>query len=286
MDSITAEVVTAWRSRGIDCVLIKGPSVAGWLYDATRVRSYGDSDLLVAPAQLARARETLTELGFVHVPEAGDTPSTHASTWWRQRDNAQVDLHASLWSASAPPQRQWEILTGGWTQPMRVGGTTVSVPVLAGRALLVALHAAQHLHPVREKPAEDLRRALEHADLATWQRAAALADALGAVYALAMGLSTNPDGKELARDLPGTREWLAGGAGAVGLARVLAAGGAKERSAVLLRTAFPDPEVMRWWSPLARRGRRGLAAAYALRVGHLLRRAPASAVAWHRNRQK
>jgi hypothetical protein len=206
----------------------------------------------------------------------------------RPRDGAQVDLHHSLWGASAPPQRQWDVLRDGHTESMRVGGIAVTVPTATARALLVAAHAAQHARKAEEKPLEDLRRALVTAGEELWRDAALLADRLGAVGALATGLSQHPAGGELARRLPYTRSWLRGEGAtrtvAVGFERVAAAQGVRGRLAMTVRTLFPPPDVLRWWSPLARRGWRGLAAAYAARLARLSLRAAPSLASWYRAR--
>ena len=51
IDAVTAQVVTALRANGIRPLLLKGPSIAGWLYGDGAARPYGDSDLLVASGE-------------------------------------------------------------------------------------------------------------------------------------------------------------------------------------------------------------------------------------------
>jgi hypothetical protein len=281
VDSVTAEVIVAWRRQGVDAILVKGPSVATWLYGDEQVRSYGDSDLLVAPRALPTARVVLRGLGFAPLPNP--PRSEHATSWWRERDHSFVDVHLSLWGAAAPPQRQYEVLRR-WSEPLAVGGELIPVPTLAGRALLIAVHAAQHVAPDDAKPVEDLRRALTQADAATWRQAAALADELGLVRPLIDGLAKDPAGQRLMLELPETRHWLQAGSGAVTVARVMDARGWRARTRTLTRIALPDPDAMRWWSPLARRGWRGLAAAYVVRAVSVMLRALPSVVAWRRDR--
>ena len=48
VDVVTAEVVDAFRRAGVRAVVLKGPTLAGWLYGGEAVRTYGDSDLLVS----------------------------------------------------------------------------------------------------------------------------------------------------------------------------------------------------------------------------------------------
>src|SRR5438270_41821 len=93
VDAVTAEVVTALDGAGVDCLLLKGPSIAGWLYEEG-ARTYSDTDLLVAPDRLPAARATLAELGFRN--EFGSLPhpgmESPPSAPWR-RDVFAVDLH-------------------------------------------------------------------------------------------------------------------------------------------------------------------------------------------------
>lgn len=284
VDATIAEVTAAWRATGVASLLLKGPTVAGWLYRDGSVRSYGDADLLVAPDRVADAEAGLLALGFVAL--APD--STHAVPWWRERDGARVDLHHRLWAASAPPMRVWATIARDATTTMRVAGADVAVPTVPLRALLVATHAAQH-ETDSEKPLEDLRRALITADEDVWRAAATLADTLGLLRPMADGLGRSAAGHAVAARLPLVRvldglDARARGEVVVGIARVAAAHGAAAKLRVGVRAAFPPRDVLRWWSPLARRGRGGLAAAYAARAGHLVVRALPALVSWRRLR--
>jgi len=290
LDGVTASVVNAWRAEGIESILIKGPTVAEWLYRDDRVRPYGDSDLLVRPTDNAAAQAVLGDLGFTRHEILGAEPSKHTTTWRRERDGAEVDLHHALFGSWVPPERQWELLRGGYTEPMQVGGTTVLAPTTPARALLVALHAAQHREHAVEKPVEDLRRAIAVGDREMWEQAASLADDLDAVRHFADGLALDPDGAELALTLHGAGAYLRAPAfarsGVVWLERIAGAGSGRTRARVLCDAVFPAPNALRRWMPLARRGRRGLAAAYVVRnVGIVLNAVPV-AIAWLRARTR
>jgi hypothetical protein len=69
---------------------------------------------------------------------------------------------------------------------------------------------------------------------------------------------------------------------AAGLERLRTAGSTAARTRILADELFPSPEFMRWWTPLARRSRRGLGAAYAWRAAYLVLHAPAGVRAWRR----
>jgi hypothetical protein len=63
VDALTAEVASAFAGVSIDTVVLKGPVLAKWLYPG-EVRSYIDSDLMVAPENRALAVGVLGRLGF------------------------------------------------------------------------------------------------------------------------------------------------------------------------------------------------------------------------------
>ena len=101
---MTAEVVTAFKDAGIPTILLKGPSIARWLYPAGG-RTYRDTDLLVPPSQFADAGSVLRSLGFTDLLEdfhpcersaqAVETPFTRAPGPGA-RPGGQVDLHRNI----------------------------------------------------------------------------------------------------------------------------------------------------------------------------------------------
>src|SRR5436305_2012832 len=50
IDRVTAEVVEALRAEGVPCVVLKGATVARWLYSDATARPYSDADLLAPPS--------------------------------------------------------------------------------------------------------------------------------------------------------------------------------------------------------------------------------------------
>ncbi len=287
IDGVTAAVVTAWRERGVEAILIKGPTVASWLYGDDRVRAYGDSDLFVRPGDNATAHAVLEELGFERYVAPND-PGKHTTNWQRE-DGAQVDLHHALFGSWVPAGRQWQFVRDGYSETMRVGGAEVLVPTIPARALFVAIHAAQHRDHHHEKPLEDLRRAIATADRATWLHAAELADDIDAVREMADGMALDPDGAAIAMTLSGPGAYLRAPSyarsGVVWVERVASAPSARARARVLADALFPEPATLRRWSPLARRGRGGLAAAYVGRAGWLLANAVPVTISWLRARR-
>jgi hypothetical protein len=231
VDGVCAEMVTAFREQGIEPVLLKGATVASWLYERD-LRSYGDVDLLVAPERLMDAAGILGEHGF----RPGETHvSLHAHPWARPSDGAQVDLHGTLFGCHYSADRVWREIQSSLAST-NVAGTDVTALNLAGRALLVTLHAAQHVD--EQKPREDLRRALEIATDDIWRDAERLADRVGGLQTMSEGLSLDPDGARLVRRLPlveaATMADPRDAPIAIGVARLAGARGARAKFAVLL----------------------------------------------------
>jgi hypothetical protein len=57
-------VVEALASAGVECLVLKGPHLAGILYPSPHLRPCSDLDLLVSPATRARAWEVLSATGY------------------------------------------------------------------------------------------------------------------------------------------------------------------------------------------------------------------------------
>jgi hypothetical protein len=297
VDSVTAEAVMAMRGAGIRTLLLKGPSIAAWLYGDGAARPYGDSDLLVAPGSYRPAGEVLRELGFRDLAYPWHRDS---QTWLRRSDTSYVDLHRSLKGASALPDRVWDALAAH-TDTLRVGGIEVEALRVPALALHVALHAAEHGVWDFRRPHEDLARALQVADEGTWREASDVARRIDALPAFAAGLRFNPDGARIAERLKlpakpppaaalrsGSHLPVAGAVEALASERSLRA-----RARFALRAFVPPLSYMREWSathmarwPAAvRRGALGLGVAYLWRPIWILLRLPKAIAALRRARR-
>jgi Uncharacterised nucleotidyltransferase len=293
VDATTAEVLREFGAAGCRSILLKGPALQRELQPDGQRRSYGDTDLLVAPADLERAGELLTELGFVLVMDHRHHPGVsepHAQEWMQARSGASVDLHWRLAGAGLAAERAWEILAAH-TVPIEVGGAGGESLSRAGVALVVALHAAHHgeTHP---KPLRDLERSLAAFERATWEAAALLAAELDAGEAFAAGLRLVPEGARLAAGLDlgavrsPRRRLLASSQppGSLGLLRVLESRGPRARARAVRHELLPAPSFMRATTALARRGPAGLALAYPVRAAARARALPAAVRAVRRAR--
>jgi Uncharacterised nucleotidyltransferase len=296
VDRVTAEVVSALGDASIPTILLKGPAIALWLYAGDRPRPYADTDLLVRRADWRAAMEVLLGKGFVdglgHLAhprmEAGD-----GYPWVRPADEAEVDLHYTLFGVGAEPEDLWEAFFEG-SAPERLGGIEVRMPSHPARLLHIALHAVQHggKAEIQRKPIRDLEQALAKAEPRLWEQARDLAERLRAMQMFSNGLYLLPEGAELAAGLGVKRDRSP--AAAVRMAEVPLAEGFKElaetpglraKARLVVRELFPNREFMLWWSPLARRGRLGIAAAYVARPFLLLVRALPGYLAWRRARR-
>jgi hypothetical protein len=272
IDALTAEVANAFTGEGIGTVVLKGPVLARWLYPG-EVRPYRDSDLMVAPENRARAVGVLERLGFMeHCPWMPTPLSMDIGCTEFSRGDGIVDLHCRLQGLDGDPDVIWGCLAAGAERQV-IGGVELRVPDRDTVLLHVVLHAAQHSNMVDGKPLEDLRRALACVEESQWSRALELARVYRGVSAFAAGLRLLPEGGDLARRLDLGKEGslkyallredvIAEELYALLCARVEI----RRKLAIAASRGFPGPDYMRWWSPLARRGKRGLAGAYLWRA--------------------
>jgi hypothetical protein len=292
VDRGAAEIVSAFRDAGIRPILLKGASFDRWLYDPNEPRMYGDVDLLVAGDQIAAAGEVLAQLGYQQrAEELAPTHVDHAKLWVRPEDQMHLDLHRSLVGIEALDLDPWSVLSEH-TESLHVGGTDVEVLSEPGRAMQVALHVTVH-GAGEEKTLLDLARALERASPGTWEAAAALARRLGAEGAFAAGLQMLPEGRQLVDSLGLTAERSVETAmfaesapySAWTINRLANTPGLVPKLRIALRRVFPEPDFMRAWYPIARRGRLGLALSYPRRLAWLVTATGPAIVGWLRARR-
>jgi hypothetical protein len=282
VDAVTAEVAGAFGREGIETLVLKGPVLARWLYPG-EVRPYVDSDLMVAPENRARAVGMLERLGFAeHCPWMPSPLSLDpGGTAFNRLGDGMVDLHCQLPGLDGDPDAIWRGLAASADRQV-IAGVELRVPDRDTVLLHVVLHAAHHANQMDGKPLEDLRRALARVEESQWSSALELARAYRGVPAFAAGLRLLPEGRDLARrlDLGEVRslqheirrednviveELYALLSADVGIGRKLA---------TAANDVFPGPDYMRWWSPLARRGKLGLAGAYVWRAIWIVGQAP------------
>jgi hypothetical protein len=286
LDAAALETTAALGRAGVDSILLKGPSIARWIYSEDELRTYSDIDLLVAPGDIRRSLRILRGLGFERVHS-----DAHADLLVRASDHVMADLHRMLVGVGVRPEEAWGELVRE-TETFQVGDGEVTVFSPAARALHIVLHAAQH--GARDaKPLEDLDQALKRLPQGVWMEAAALAGRLHSEAAFLTGLRLVPAGEELARGagLPEAQSFEAALRAetapptALGLYRFMTTPGAGPKAELLAGELFPSAAFMRAWMPMARRGRAGLAVAYVWRPVWLVLRLGPALRAWQRARR-
>jgi hypothetical protein len=295
VDAVAVEVIAAFEESGIDALLLKGRALAASLYRAGEHRGYSDADLLVAPKQSAAAEAVLKRLGYVEADAvrgiddvAGVIPG---SAWVRvsATSSPEVDLHRWLPGASGDPEVAWRALSRHRTW-MEIRGRRVAVLDLAGQAMHLALHAAQH-GPKIPKHVTELALALDRWPREIWEGAALLASEIGAVEPFAAGLRLLPRGAVEASDLglPATKQldWAithrdSRPRGTFHLRSFAEAKTSVERIRILRRALLPGRAWIVFEHPWAGRGGLRILVAYALHIA----RAPLSAArAWRFTRR-
>jgi hypothetical protein len=271
LERLAGEIIQRLRDEGIRAVLVKGAALKRLLYGDGEPRPYGDVDLLVSPAELARTEAVLAELGFTKYIDDADYPGhepLHALPWTRGGAKPLIDLHTTLAGAKADRAAVWDVLSRE-TDSLEIGGVQVEILTPPANALHVALHAAHHGH-AGIRPMVDLERALALLEPSVWEQARSLAARIDATEAFAAGLRLHPGGAALAArlELPETKtlelalKTRSAPRLATGLARLRAASGPRAKLALIARGMVPTATWMRSRFPVARRGRLGLLAAY------------------------
>ncbi len=293
LDGVAGIAVERLRAAGIPSILLKGATIATWLYDDGHPRPYLDIDLLVSPSDAERAKEVLAELGFVHTMNGAHPGEVGAS---EQElfgpDGVCIDLHVGLLGMNASLQQCWDVLVQHTDRFRLGGGTEVRALDAPARALHLALHAAQN-GPIDAKAIADLERGLVKVDRGQWRAAARLADELEATEAFAAGLRLVPEGAALADELGLTHRMTvelvlrtrSAPQTAIFFERLARAPGIRKKAALLARKLFPTAVWMRANSSMARRGRVGLGWAWLLHPLSVLKRFPAALLAWRAARR-
>jgi Uncharacterised nucleotidyltransferase len=195
------------QDAGIPAILLKGPSIARWLYPSGG-RSYVDTDLLVPAGELNRAEEALRSLGFTellegfHPFELGAEPGMETAFSRRPElglgPGGTVDLHRNLPMLRAPDEFVWEALSAE-TETLPIGDVEIRVLGRTALALHVVIHAVQHQFQLHTD--EDLRRAITVMSVDDWRSVADLARRLGAAEILGFGLRHHAAGADAADGL-------------------------------------------------------------------------------------
>jgi hypothetical protein len=286
----TADLARRFRNAEIPWVLLKGPSLAEWLYPGEN-RDYGDIDVLVPEHRTDDVRLILASMGYKE-RKLGLTrqPRGTAATFQHGRVPIYVDLHVALKGATVPPERQWDALSRA-TAPMQVAKEAVSVLAKPALAAFVAMHAAQHGGAPKQK--QDLERALRALDIEGWRGARTVAEELGALKYFANGLRLLPRGVEVAAELelpygttPELLLMLEPHRSALSIEAFFQRSSWTERGRFVIDRIAPPREKMMETYPIARRGLAGLLLAYLQRPFVLIFRTVKSFPGWRAARRR
>ncbi len=195
------------QDAGIPTILLKGPSIARWLYPSGG-RTYVDTDLLVPAGEFSRAETVLRSLGFTellqgfHPFELGVKPVVETAFARRPElglgPGGTVDLHRNLPMLRAPDELLWEAFSAE-TEVFAIRDVELRVLGRTALALHVVIHAVQHRFELHTN--EDLRRAITAMPVDDWRPVADLAQRLGVTEILGLGLRHHAAGAEIADSL-------------------------------------------------------------------------------------
>ncbi len=290
MDGGAAEVLDSFDRAGVNAIMLKGPSIARWLYTDGTERPYNDCDLLVAPEQFDAAGQTLRALGYEPLLDRWGLPAWwygHAVAWTHADGRVGVDLHRTLLGVGVNPATVWRVLSAD-PDELVVAGHRVRCLGLPARAMHVALHATQH--GPGTQPAVDLERAITVCDDALWVGAARLAAQLDATAAFVAGLRLTPAGARIATRLalPDVRSITAELRAstppplALGFEELARARTMRARAEIVWRNVRPQRALLMGSDPRVTTGWRWSVWAYMRRLAWLVRHAPRGFVAWYR----
>ena len=172
------ELLAVLHRGGIEAVPYTGPALAALLYGNLSLREYVDLDVLVRPADVARASDLLAAAGFVPhfaLPPARLRAHVRLSyvQLFERPGHAAVELHWNVtprfFSLPVDVEALWPRL-----RPLSLGGRPVLAPAADDLLLLLAAHGAKDgwqrlewvaaIAEVARDPSLDWGRALAGAD--------------------------------------------------------------------------------------------------------------------------
>jgi len=297
-DRVSAEVICVLRDADIQTILLKGPSIARWLYPRGG-RGYTDTDILVRACDVGPAADVLRSLGFTDLLDGFHPLERDAdlaeTTFVRRAESGHgpdglVDLHHNLPGVPAPSEALWQAFSTD-AETMLIGDVEARVTSRTALGLHIVLHAAQHgfLGHTRE----DLSRAIAVMSADDWRGTAEMAARLGVTDILGAGLRHQGAGAKIADCLGLPRLPLADSRfwpgfaprGSASAAEILSATTLRQKTDRIRRVLLPSPAKIRYVSSSPDRRGWSLLPSYA-RWWRDLARATAPAVRHARARQR
>jgi hypothetical protein len=197
LDESCRTIVRHLTAAGQRFIMLKGATIATWLYPDPAQRTYVDLDILVPPAEESAVVGLLKEIGYEPLLTPGTLSVLSPEEQpLRNKLGVDVDLHTALKGVRLPREEAWEILSAS-TVPWDWAGVSVPALALPARAMHLTLHLAQN-GLADGKAAEDLRLGIARLEHSTWEAAKELAVRLQAVDAFTAGLTALPEGEKMA----------------------------------------------------------------------------------------
>ena len=157
------EAIAAFNAAGLRPMLLKGAiALFACLYDDAASRMIGDLDLLVPPADAARAVEILLQLGY-RIETTYDPVQHAVGEFVRDNDPGAIDLHVELLDQSylLPAARVW-----ARAMPVTQDGIEFFLPAPGDLLLHNVLHTQIHHGANFYRGVVELRQLYEFATLA------------------------------------------------------------------------------------------------------------------------
>jgi hypothetical protein len=178
-----------FAAQNIGVLPVKGPALAMQAYGEAAMRNYGDLDLLVRHADVARATKLMTDAGYeAHVPltaiAAGKIPGQYM---FRQREaKLLVELHNDRTMRYYPRPLPIEELFARRVQ-VAMDGRGVPAPCIEDHLVLICIHGAKHFWE-RLQWIADVAALVSRQPNINWEQASRSAREVGAETMLHAGL--------------------------------------------------------------------------------------------------
>jgi hypothetical protein len=143
------KMVGSLRERGIQVLAYKGPILGQQLYADVTLRQFRDLDILVAPADVLRTRNSLCELGYQEAePFSASLLRKHIvsqNEWQMENANSGtlVELHWALFPRYASFDLSVRELNHA-SVSIEIAGEQVRAPDLPHLALVLSAHGTKH----------------------------------------------------------------------------------------------------------------------------------------------